>query len=296
MFKERGSIVVFVVLSSTSFALKGLICSILTPSLGIRLRYSNLNKCITKLNDDDGILLERNAYWNPMEEYSNDIIYLDLCTHPFMSMFQMSGSGDDPLTWTPTGSRNPQGSSSTRPLGLPLTPQQHLQLSSPGISVRAYGTPSPLRISCPTSTMTVRPPGGVTQQRLIPLPTRTQIRILRSATSQTPMRSPILTTSITPSTVSTAMPRNLTPRTRIITSSNNMNIALSSAVGTLSTIRVGGGGNIRMAAAGASNRDTSFTAPPPPTGMGESSENETEGSTEPPLSKKGRIAPSAVHE
>ena len=83
MFKERGSIVVFVVLSSTSFALKGLICSILTPSLGIRLRYSNLNKCITKLNDDDGILLERNAYWNPMEEYSNDIIYLDLCTHPF---------------------------------------------------------------------------------------------------------------------------------------------------------------------------------------------------------------------
>ena len=49
-------------------------------------------------------------------------------------------------------------------------------------------------------------------------------------------------------------------------------------------------------AAGASNRDTSFTAPPPPTGMGESSENETEGSTEPPLSKKGRIARSAVHE
>ena len=83
MFKERGSIVVFVVLSSTSFALKGLICSILTPSLGIRLRYSNLNKCIIKLNDDDGILLEWNAYWNPMEEYSNDIIYLDLCTHPF---------------------------------------------------------------------------------------------------------------------------------------------------------------------------------------------------------------------
>ena len=110
-------------------------------TLGIRLRYSNLNKCITKLNDDDGILLERNAYWNPMEEYSNDIIYLDLCTRPFMSMFQMSGSGDDPLTLTPTGSRNPQGSSSTRPLGLPLTPQQHLQLSSPGISVRAYGTP-----------------------------------------------------------------------------------------------------------------------------------------------------------
>ena len=66
-----------------------------------------------------------------MEEYSNDIIYLDLCTHPFMSMFQMSGSGgqDDPLTLTPTGSRNPQDS--TRPLGLPLTPHQHLQLSSP---------------------------------------------------------------------------------------------------------------------------------------------------------------------
>ena len=219
MFKERGSIVVFVVLSSTSFALKGLICSILTPSLGIRLRYSNLNKCITKLNDDDGILLEWNAYWNPMEEYLNDIIYLDLCTHPFMSMFQMSGSGDDPLTLTPTGSRNPQGSSSTRPLGLPLTPQQHLQLSSPGISVRAYGTPSPLRISSPTSTMTVRPPGGVTQPRLIPLPSGTQIRILRSATSQTPMRSPILTTSITPSTVSTAMPRNLTPKKGRITRS-----------------------------------------------------------------------------
>ena len=154
-----------------------------------------------------------------MEEYLNDIIYLDLCTHPFMSMFQMSGSGDDPLTLTPTGSRNPQGSSSTRPLGLPLTPQQHLQLSSPGISVRAYGTPSPLRISCPTSTMTVRPPGGVTQQRLIPLPTGTQIRILRSATSQTPMRSPILTTSITTSTVSTAMPRNLTPKKGRITRS-----------------------------------------------------------------------------
>ena len=50
----------------------------------------------------------------------------------FMSMFQMSGSGggqDDPLTLTPTGSRNPQDS--TRPLGLPLTPHQHLQLSSP---------------------------------------------------------------------------------------------------------------------------------------------------------------------
>ena len=136
-----------------------------------------------------------------------------------MSMFQMSGSGDDPLTWTPTGSRNPQGSSSTRPLGLPLTPQQHLQLSSPGISVRAYGTPSPLRISCPTSTMTVRPPGGVTQPRLIPLPSGTQIRILRSATSQTPMRSPILTTSITTSTVSTAMPRNLTPKKGRITRS-----------------------------------------------------------------------------
>merc|ERR1711952_612481 len=86
------------------------------------------------------------------------------------------------------------------------------------------------------------------------------------------------------------MPRNLTPRPRI-----NMNIALSSAVGTLSTIRVGGGGNIRLAAAGASNQDTSFTAPPPPTGMGESSENETEDSVEPPP-KKGRIARSAVHD
>merc|ERR1711952_207755 len=86
------------------------------------------------------------------------------------------------------------------------------------------------------------------------------------------------------------MPRNLTPRPRI-----NMNIALSSAVGTLSTIRVGGGGNIRLAAAGASNRDTSFTAPPPPTGMGDSSENETEDGMEPPP-KKGRIAQSAVHD
>ena len=134
----------------------------------------------------------------------------------FMSMFQMSGSGggqDDPLTLTPTGSRNPQDS--TRSLGLPLTPHQHLQLSSPGISVRA----SPLRISCPTSTMTVRPPGGVTQPRLIPLPSGTQIRILRSATSQTPMRSPILTTSITTSTVSTAMPRNLSPKKGRITRS-----------------------------------------------------------------------------
>ena len=37
---------------------------------------------------------------------------------------------------------------------------------------------------------------------------------------------------------------------------------------------------IGSSAAGASNRNTSFTAPPPPTGMGESSENETEGSTE----------------
>ena len=50
-----------------------------------------------------------------------------------------------------------------------------------------------------------------------------------------------------------------------------------------------------MAAAGASNRDTSFTAPPPPIGMGESSENETEDGMEPPP-KKGRIARSAVHD
>ena len=63
-------------------------------TLGIRLRYSNLNKCITKLNDDDGILLEWNAYWNPMEEYSNDIIYLDLCTHPFyVNVSECQGQG-----------------------------------------------------------------------------------------------------------------------------------------------------------------------------------------------------------
>ena len=36
-------------------------------------------------------------------------------------------------------------------------------------------------------------------------------------------------------------------------------------------------------AAGASNRDSSFSAPPPPNGMGEISENETEDSMEPSL-------------
>ena len=228
-----------------------------------------------------------------------------------------SGGQDDPLTLTPTSSRNPQGS--TRPLGLSLTPQQHRQLSSPGITVS--GTPSPIRLFRPAnSTMMVRAPGDVNQQqhRLIPLPSGT--RIFRPATTtQTPMRTPILRTSILSSSVSTAMPRNLTPRSRIITTSNNTNIALSSAVGTLPTIRVGGGANIRLAAAGtsnrdnsftapppptglgdssaagASNRDTSFTAPPPPTGMGDSSENETEDGMEPPP-KKGRIARSAVHD
>ena len=205
-----------------------------------------------------------------------------------------SGGQDDPLTLTPTSSRNPQGS--TRPLGLSLTPHQHHQLRSPDITVRASGTPSPIRLFRPAnSTMMVRAPGDVNQQqhRLIPLPSGT--RIFRPATTtQTPMRTPILRTSILSSSVSTAMPRNLTPRPRIITT-NNTTIALSSAVGTLSTIRVGGGANIRLAAAGASYRDTSFTAPPPPIGMGESSENETEDGMEPPP-KKGRIARSAVHD
>ena len=232
-----------------------------------------------------------------------------------------SGGQDDPLTMTPTSSRNPQGS--TRPLGLSLTPHQHHQLRSPDITVRASGTPSPMRLFRPAnSTMMVRAPGDVNQQqhRLIPLPSGTRIfRPATSTTTQTPMRTPILRTSILSSSVSTAMPRNLTPRSRIITTSNNTNIALSSAVGTLPTIRVGGGANIRLAAAGASYRDTSFTAPPPPTGlgdssaagasnrdtpftapppptrMGDSSENETEDGMEPPP-KKGRIARSAVHE
>ena len=207
-----------------------------------------------------------------------------------------SGGQDDPLTMTPTSSRNPQGS--TRPLGLSLTPHQHHQLRSPDITVRASGTPSPMRLFRPAnSTMMVRAPGDVNQQqhRLIPLPSGTRIfRPATSTTTQTPMRTPILRTSILSSSVSTAMPRNLTPRPRIITT-NNTTIALSSAVGTLSTIRVGGGANIRLAAAGASNRDTSFTAPPPPTRMGDSSENETEDGMEPPP-KKGRIARSAVHE
>ena len=100
-----------------------------------------------------------------------------------------SGGQDDPLTLTPTSSRNPQGS--TRPLGLSLTPQQHRQLSSPGITVS--GTPSPIRLFRPAnSTMMVRAPGDVNQQqhRLIPLPSGT--RIFRPATStQTPMRTPL---------------------------------------------------------------------------------------------------------
>ena len=214
----------------------------------------------------------------------------------FMSMLQMSGSGgqDDPRAMTPdrTGSRN-------HPLGpsRPLTPHQQLQLSSPSISVRAVGTPSPMRIFRPaTSTITVRPPGEVTQQRLISLPSGTPIRLFLPGTSQTLMRTPILTTSSLTSTVSTTMPRNFAPRPRIITTSNNTNIALSSAVG-LQTVRVGGGGNIRMAAAVASNRNNSFTAPQPRTGTEDSSEKETEGgSSKEPPPKKGRIARSAVHE
>ena len=106
----------------------------------------------------------------------NYIIYLDLCKHPVhvnISDVRCQGQ-DDPLTLTPTGSRNPQGS--TRPLGLSLTP--HHQQSSPGITVTAPTHPSSER-----------------------------------------QRSPILTTSITTSTVSTAMPRNLTPKKGRITRS-----------------------------------------------------------------------------
>ena len=128
-----------------------------------------------------------------------------------------SGGQDDPLTMTPTSSRNPQGS--TRPLGLSLTPHQHHQLRSPDITVRACGTPSPMRLFRPAnSTMMVRAPGDVNQQqhRLIPLPSGTRIfRPATSTTTQTPMRTPILRTSILSSSVSTAMPRNLTPRPRI---------------------------------------------------------------------------------
>ena len=52
-----------------------------------------------------------------------------------------------------------------------------------------------------------------------------------------------------------------------------------------------------MAAAVASNRNNSFTAPQPRTGTEDSSEKETEGgSSKEPPPKKGRIARSAVHE
>ena len=202
-------------------------------------------------------------------------------------MLQMSGSGgqDDPRALTPTR---------------PLTPRQQFQLLSPSITVRP-------------------PASSVNQQRFIPLTMDTPIRIFRPATSQTPMRTSILTTPHFTSTM---------PRPRIITTSN-MNIALPSAVGgsvrvvgsgnirmTASTaaalnialpsaaggsVRVGGGGNIRMAASTASNPSNSFTTPPLPTAppgvrdpSSDTPENETEG--EPPAAKKGRITHSAVHD
>ena len=181
------------------------------------------------------------------------------------------------------GQDDPRALTPTRP----LTPRQQFQLLSPSITV-------------------IRSPASVSQERLIPITMNTP---LRPATSQTPMRTSIMTTSFNSSV----------PRPRIINTSRN--IVLSSALGSFRTIRVGGGGNIRFAAATAanstataanstataanstttaanstataSNPDISFTAPLLPT----DSENETEGNTsiEPPA-KRGRISRSAVHD
>ena len=212
-------------------------------------------------------------------------------------MLQMSGSGDDPRALTPTR---------------PLTPHQQYQLNSPSITVKP-------------------PASSVNQQRLIPLTMTTPIRIVGPTTSQTLMRTSILTPHFT----------STMPRTRVITTSN-MNITLPSAVGgsvrvvgsgnirmTASTaaalnsalpsalggsVRVGGGGNIRMGASTASTASmasmastASFTAPPLPTApplltappgvrdpSSDTPENETEG--EPPAAKRGRISRSAVHD